>query len=249
MHVRLRLAAALLAAAPLVALAPAARADEPDLPALLKRLGAHAEAARRAGESISMTCTDRQEEIDGDGKVKGWYEAVSRVTRAGGREVEEIKRATEDGKDVTEEARKELAEKSAGKGDKGATITVKMPFRPEEQGKYAFTLKGPAPGDPSKLLIHFAPAGKPATELLVGHALVDPVKGEVLKMTSRPSKYPTFVSNGSGEIDYGATPFGPVIVRSSFQGEGGILFLRKRVRGTKRCYDFAAAPGAPPPAP
>ena len=57
------------------------------------------------------------------------------------------------------------------------------------------------------------------------------------------------VSSASVEMDVTATPFGPITSRLAYQGEGGILFITQRQRGTTRCFDFAPPPGAALPAP
>jgi hypothetical protein len=225
---------------------PPAGADAVDLPALLKRLATYSASLSRNDDTVDRTCTDRQEKLDGDGKVSTWVERVTRITHPGGREVKELVKATQDGKDVTAEWKAKDAEKK--KGDAGAGVDAKNPFDAAEQGKYQFTIKGPAPNDPSKLLLYFAPKGKASTNLVIGHALVDPAKGELLKSTFRPSEYPSMVSEASLEWDTPPTPFGPLTTRFSFRGEGGILFIKQRLRGTIRCHDFAPSPGsvAPP---
>jgi hypothetical protein len=224
-----------------------ARADEVDLPALLKRLAAHAAVTDRNDETVDMVCTERQEELDSDGKVTHWFETLTRVTHPGGRKAREIQKATKDGQDVTAEARARASKK---KGDeKSIAVETSNPFAAAEQPKYRFTIKGPAPNDPSKLLLQFGPKGKASTDVMVGHGLVDPAKGEALKFTFRPSEYPSMVKTASLEMDITPASFGPITSRLSFQGEGGILFIKKRVRGSMRCHDFSPPPGTSPPAP
>lgn len=233
----------------LVAISPsAASADEVDLPALLKRLGVYAAATTHNDDAVDATCTERSEKLDGDGKVTSWFEVVTKVTHPGGKEVKEVVKATKDGADVTAKTKEKYAEKAKEK-KKGDGFEAKSPFEPGEQGKYRFTLKGPAAGDASKLLIQFAPKGKASTELLVGHGLVDPAKGEVLKITARPSEYPSMVSEGSFEWDTPPLAFGPATTRFAFRGEGGILFIKQRFRGTTRCQHVTPPPGATAPAP
>lgn len=233
-------AAAPLAACLLpLALSPrAARADggAPDLPGLLGRLAADAAALRSNDDAPDRTCVERQEELDGDGNVTHWTERTVRTRRRGGEEVKETLRSVVDGREVPPGAADEPPAEGAACG--GA---VTSPFAAAEQGKYTFALKGPAPDDPSKWLVHFAPKGPPSPKLAIGHALVDPVAGAALKFTLRVSKYPSLVRDMTFEIGVRRGPRGPFTERVAYRAEGGFLFWRKRVRGSVRCE--AVPPG------
>jgi len=210
---------------------------------LLQRLAAHDGRARETRKRLVTRITIVGEELDGHGKATRRTETVVRVVFRGDREVTEVLRSTDDGKDVTESVREKQKNPSGTRSDQDPSIAVRMesPFAIEEQGKYAFEMLGVDPAT-SLARIRFSPRGDPRPELWTGEAVVDARAGEVVSMRSRPSKPPRFVDSMSTEIELGRTVDGTRMPsKVAFRGEGGFLFIRKRVRGwTEFAY---TAPG------
>ncbi|MBF5045681.1 hypothetical protein FGE12_24960 [Aggregicoccus sp. 17bor-14] len=246
----LRLAAALL----LVLLATPARAQDVDLPALLARI-------REATPGVSylvkerlqaMTVTSVTEERDGKGRVTHTYERVRRISEQEGKRTSAVLRAVDDGKDVTALRRREAEERETKEGpekkedDKG--MSFELPFTAENQPRHRFSVVGPDARDPRLLVVHFEPAGERDPAVMEGEALVDPTSGQVRRLRFRPSKYPSIlIDRLDVEMDFRSHPqVGAVLTRMVVDGEGGLLFFKKRGRSTLSFSDVVFKPtGAP----
>lgn len=226
---------------PILTLLAAASAPPADL---LQRLAAHDERSQALHRRVATRMTIVGEELDKKGSPTKRTETEVLLTFQGDREVATILKSTEDGKDVTDEARKKQQSPKA-EGDSSISVKMSSPFSTAEQGKYAFEV---VDADPARMRIRFAPRGEPSPELWTGEAVVDPAAGEVVSMRSQPSKPPRFVDSMSMELELGARLQGTRMPsKVAFRGEGGFLFIRKRVRGsTEFAYEAppAAGPGA-----
>jgi hypothetical protein len=222
---------------------PAAAADAtlPELPELLTRLEAAERARDARREGTSLTLTTVTEELDGDGKVTSRTEVVSRRSFRNGESSDEVVRATKDGEDVTAGARKQSLEAQEKRRKEGKKAPKVSPFAAENQPLYRFTLLGPDPKDASRVRIGLSPREK-REDLHEGEALVDVARGALLRLTGRPSKLPAMASRADVRYEYDVpTPTGLDLGSFRMEGEGGILFVRKRMRITGRVA-YAAAP-------
>lgn len=231
----------------LVLLALPARAEQPqvDLPALLQRI---AEGTPGMGYLVrqrlqAMTVTSVTEERDGKGRVTFSRERVQRMAQQDGKQASELVLWRENGKDVTAEQRAEAQKRSAeGAGDKLSAF--ELPFTPENQPRHRFSVVGPDAQDPTKLRLRFEPAGKRDPQVFRGEALVDPESGHVLQLRFQPSKYPSMlIDRLDVEMDFRTHPeVGAVVSRLVVDGEGGLLFFKKRGRSTVTFSDVVFKP-------
>ncbi len=201
---------------------------EPPPAELLQKLAAHQARLEALGKRMEVTMQARSEELDKAGKAVGVEETVVRFYVQDGKDVSELVRAVKDGKDVTAERRREERKKKKGEG----TFSFSDAFAADQQKRFRFELKGAVPGAPGQVRVAFAPL-EPSQQLLEGEALVDEAAGEVIAVKAHPSELPMLADRADVAVDYGAkTDAGRTLSRIVIQGEGGILFLRKRVRAT-----------------
>lgn len=238
----------LLAALPARAREPAPLAGGTDLAALLARIG---ESTPGMGYLVKervqeMTVTSLTEERDGKGRVTHTYERVRRMREQDGEQTSELLRAVDDGQDVTARRREEAARRDAeGKGkqaEKG--VAFELPFTKENLPRHRFTVLGRDAQDASKLRLGFEPAGERDPTVMVGEALVDAASGRVLQLRFRPSKYPSmFIDRLDVQMDFREQPgVGAVVSRLVVDGEGGLLFFKKRGRSTVSFTDVVFKP-------
>lgn len=207
-------------------------------PALLQRVAERTKQVEAFSENCRMTIDVTGEELDSDGKVESSEQSVFRVTKKSGETTStELLKSIEDGKDVTEEAKKEEAKKAAegknrnGKQKKGGTLGELSPFHPSQVRKYRFGILAPPPGNPSLVRVAFQPAGEKDPELLIGDATIDPATGDLLSMSMRLSKTPYLVDSLAMEAELKAdTPAGKALSKLSVRGSAGLAFLKKRFR-------------------
>ncbi len=212
----------------LAALVEAAQGPGAEVPLdLLSKLAAHAARMERCSEAGRAEVTSDYYELDKEGKIQHHIHSESQVVLVDGKPVTRVLRATKDGHDNLEDSQKE-ATKEDRKGRK-----LEPPFSVANQPKYRFSLLGPAPGptDGGLLRIGFAPRDGKASDILEGEAVVDPMAGEIVRMTAHPSKTPMFVDRIDMQLEYGVqTSAGRMLSKVSFAGAGGFLFFHKRVK-------------------
>jgi hypothetical protein len=190
---------------------------------LLQKLAAHAARMEQFSEAGKAEVTSDYYELKGDGTVDHHIHSESRVVLVGGKPVTTVLLATKDGKDNLADSQKQ-AVKEDQKGRR-----LEPPFSVANQPKYRFSLLGPA--EQGLLRIGFAPSNGKSKDVLEGEALVDPVAGELVRMTAHPSKNPTFVDRIDMQLEYGLkTSAGRMLSKVSFAGAGGFLFFHKRVK-------------------
>jgi hypothetical protein len=148
----------------------------------------------------------------------------------------------DDGKDLTAHYRAEAEKRAADEG-----LSFELPFTEQNLPRHRFSVVGPDAKDPSKLRLRFEPSGERGTEVLVGEALVDPQSGHVLQLAFRPSKYPSIlIDRLDVQMDFRVHPgVGAVVSRMVVDGEGGLLFFKKRGRSTLHFADVVFKPVAP----
>jgi hypothetical protein len=214
----------------LALLSSTAAAQPPD-PALLERLSHHANAFEQIGKHASFRMEALTEELDGSGKVASTQTQQSRVEADGKRAREIVLRAVRDGKDVTAEQQEKVKSKEEG----GLTV----PFASDA---YVYDQIGVDAANPMRVEISFIPK-KRTKHTLEGTAWVDSVSGTILSGGAKLSQPPTFVDWVHLTVELGAmTPLGPAISHLTFEAKGGILFVRKHIRGDIRMSDYRWTP-------
>jgi hypothetical protein len=208
-------------------------AASPVPPELLDKLAAHDQKARSIRNRLALVISSTAEEMDNDYQTTARHESVIRMVVIDGKETPQIIRATKDGVDVTEERRQKVKEREKSKEGK-QSMQMESPFAASERAKYTFEALG-TDATTSMVRIGFGPKEGPTTELWSGEALVDPQTGELVSLFGRPSKLPTLIDAMSMQLLYDARVEGTrMLSQITFAGEGGVLFVHKRMRGTTR---------------
>jgi hypothetical protein len=243
-------ALALAALAVSVAFPRSASAQPPD-PALIERLSHHVEAINQLGKRASLHLESLMEELDGDGKVSSTTIEQSRVEADGKATHQIVEKAVKDGKDVTaeeqEKVKKEEAEEAANKANKngakkGDGPDLAFPFSSSASNDYVYDQVNVDAADPTRVEIAFTPK-KPSKHTVEGKAWVDTTTGTILSAGAKLSKPPTFVDWVHFTVELGAkTPLGPAMSHLTFEAKGGLLFIRKHVRGEVKMTDYRVAP-------
>lgn len=85
------------------------------------------------------------------------------------------------------------------------------------------------PNRPDEIRLGFAPK-KPAKDRTQGEARLD-AQGQVLEVKGSPSVLPTLADEVRFVLDFGRpSAQGPALSSLTFEGKGGVLFIRKHVR-------------------
>lgn len=72
-------------------------------------------------------------------------------------------------------------------------------------------------------------------DLVEGETRVDASRGVLLVLEGRPAKLPAFADRADMRVEFdAATPTGDDASRLTLAGEGGLLFIRKRLRVVTR---------------
>lgn len=193
---------------------------------LLKRLAEHDARLDQIEEQASFTSDTVTEELDSSGNATHTLELVVRTTHLEGNKTELLGRALEDGKDITLGYREKFK-----KSDRPQGSELRFPFSAKMQRDYLFREIGPDPSNPSLLRIRFEPRGSFSTKLMVGDAVVDPVRGEVTRIVAQQSATDSSVDFLDLDFTFEAiTPLGRALSKVFIRGEGGFLFIKKKFR-------------------
>jgi hypothetical protein len=220
---------------------PRPAAAQPPDPDLLERLSHHVKAFDEMGRHASLKLETLTEELDGSGKVSSTETRESRVEADGKRAHEIVEHAVKDGRDVTaeeqEKVKKHEEEAASKKKEEGEGLS--FPFASDA---YVYDQVGMDAADPLRVEISFTP--KSATRhTLEGRVWVDTAKGTILSGGAKLSKPPAFVDWVHFTVELGAkTPLGPAISHLTFEVKGGLLFIRKHIRGDIKMSDYRWAP-------
>lgn len=226
--------------------APASSAA-PELPTLTAHLEQDAVRMQQLDHSLTRTCTDRAEDLDGDGNPERVFEETTRTEWVRGREAKAILNATENGQDVTVREQEKLGQQQTQRssdddvqqrGNYGG-IDYANPFSPESQRVYRYSLAAAKAGDGDRIRIHFEPKGEASSTLNRGEALVGS-DGSLVSVTAEPSDYPSFVHFVHFHAAYAKTAYGPVQTDFFVDGSGGFLFVQKHYRERIHCGGFAS---------
>lgn len=169
---------ATLASLALVAAAPVHASELPDL---LQKVGLSVARGEAQMKRLDFVERSVDEQRAADGKVLHRMEKERRVLQAKGPRRQEIVRAVQDGKDLTERARR------AASGQAPEEQGNPSPLSPSEQARYRFARKPVDPAHPGWIHLAFAPKGAASPELLVGEAWIDPHSAALRRLTFHPS--------------------------------------------------------------
>jgi hypothetical protein len=223
-----------------------ARAQVPD-PALLASLANHAEAFAAVVDRASYRLDEVTEELDRDGKVTTRETTRARVDPEGNKSRETVEASTRNGKDATAE-KQEQVQDAAGRNDDGdandllSCDKLRMPFLRMEQPLYVFNVVGADSADRSRVEISFTPK-RPDEHTMEGAAWVDARSGTLISAGAKLSKPAGHVDWVHFTVEFGArTPLGPALSHVTFEAKGGVLFVRKHVRGEMTLSDYRLGP-------
>lgn len=205
------------------------------LPEALKTFGTRLSTAH----SSSCTYVEKStvEQLDSDKKVTAREVHTYRVEQTG----REVKRTFVSAEKKLGELTSRLRPKQdneLSKDELERRRNLRSPFHMEEQAKYRFRWVQP----PSKGtgLIAFEPLERDVKNT-VGVATADVESHSSLLILSRPSDFPTGLSELDAKTNYANTPCGLRPIRFEVSGEGGILFLRVRFHSVT-VFEGHAAP-------
>jgi hypothetical protein len=225
-------------------------ASSPQDPLWLKAVSG-AERAQASGVvpgKLEMRATVKKP----DGTVEDQSTVVFRIVQEGEESRTEIISATENGKDVTEEAkaeenkseqkRKEKSEKNRDKEDR-ATIELEPgyhPFSPKVLARVTYQRVGETllEGRPAALFT-FRHASEDGNSALEGKAWLDLGTGAPLQVEVSPSPLPKHVDAMKSTVRFETTADGlwrPTT--SEIKGEGGMLWIRKVFESSFRFSDW-----------
>lgn len=224
-----------------VAAAPTVASAQPPDPELLARLG---QETSKPGPRMTYRMVEEQDELDGDGNVKGRKVITSRVeTDEHGHKVhQEVESCIHDGKDETEKERasvKRIEENRKQDGD--VEVSVEMPFSTSAQSNYVFDQVAVDPAHPERVKIAFTPK-KPDEHSVQGTAWVDTTSATVISTGVRFVKTPMFVDWAHFTVEWGPAPGGSQPSRITYEGAGGFLFWRVHLRGEMKLSDYRPMP-------
>lgn len=207
-----------------------ARAEAPS-PELMAKLAAHAANFERMRTQASYAIDGRMEAVDGQGAPNGDVrEMNARVEADGFDSTLLVDRYIEDGDDKTLDARKKAAERKRDPDRKKKQI--RMPMLNEEQARYTFDITEVDAKVPTRVKLAFVPRVRDE-RAIEGAAWVDTVRGTVLSAGFKLAQTSMFVRYINVQLVFGAeTSLGPAVSKVEFEGEGGLLFVRKHFRGT-----------------
>jgi hypothetical protein len=219
---------------------------QPPAPELLERLSHFAHFTEGLFKRASYHVEQVTEELDGDGKVSSSKRSLAHVESDGTRARTIVERCIKDGKDVTAEEQenvaKEEAEQEKKKGKKGGDDEqLTLPFVSDA---YDYDEVATDTADPTRVEIAFTPK-KPNKHMVEGKAWVDTKNGTLISVGVKLSKPPALVDWVHFTVEFGApTPSGPAVSRIAFEAKGGLLFIRKHVRGEVKMGDYKIGSGS-----
>ena len=215
---------------------------QPPAPELLARLAVHAAAIEKMRLHSSYVIDGEMESLDGDGKVDGVKKFLGRVDGDGELPRIVVVKFTEDGKDKTDEMRKQVKESNDKTKEERAKEHLEMPFLLAVQPHYVFDQVAVDTADPSRVQISFVPR-EPSEHTSEGSVWVDTKAGTILTAGFKLSKPGFFVDYVRITMEFGEkSDLGPAISKVTLDGKGGILFIRKRFHGTAFLSEYRIAP-------
>jgi hypothetical protein len=216
-----------------------AAAPAPDLMARLAAYGASFEAMRA---HASYTIDGQMETLDGDGKANSVKQMKARVEADGINVKFIVDRYIEDGEDKTVDAQKQALKRAQEHKSDPDKKRFRIPVLVDEQPRYAFDQVEVDRRDPALVRISFVPR-VPKEDTIEGSAWVDSRTGALISAGFKISKPPVFVDYVHVTLEFGApTALGPAVSRVIADGNGGLLFFRKRFHVAATLSDYRLAP-------
>ncbi|HEX4448139.1 MAG TPA: hypothetical protein VH044_15430 [Polyangiaceae bacterium] len=217
-----------------------ARAQAPSAD-LMARLASNAARYLSMRTRASYSIDGRMEMLDGEGKANSVKEMKARVEANGVDAHFVVVRYVEDGEDKTADAQKE-ARKKAQERKSGKEKRLSIPILAEEQPRYVFDQLESDPADPDRVRIGFVPK-VPKDDTIEGSAWIDSRSANLISVGFKISKPPMFVDFVHVTLEFGApTAIGPAVSRVVADGDGGLLFFRKRFHATATLSDYTFTP-------
>lgn len=225
-----------------LALPRIARAAPPDA-ALLAKLAVHAANFETMKTHTSFLVSGKVVEIDGAGAPTKPREMTAQVTADGTKLHFAVLRYLDDGQDRTSEAQQQSAAKdSAPASSAPKKRDLRMPFHVGEQPRYTFDQVAVDPATPTRVQIAFVPKNR-EPDTIEGTAWVDTVAGTVLSAGIKMTHPPRGMDYVHAQITFGAsTSLGPAISKVEMEAEGGILWVRKHLRGSATLSQHVVVP-------
>ncbi len=205
-----------------------------ELDPVLVKIGARLEAGRNS--SCAMVEVTTVEELDKAKKPIAREIHTAKLVRVKG----EVTRGPAEVKKDLGELNSRLRPKNDSEltSEEKDRRKAKLPFHDSEREKFRFRWVG-TPKD-GVGTIGFSPLTA-AAERGTGFAEVNVETGALLSLTSRPSKFPAFLSELDLQLKFAETAAcGPELSRIDVTGEGGFLFLRFRFRSVSVFSEHAA---------
>jgi hypothetical protein len=151
-------------------------------------------------------------------------------------------RYVEDGEDKTADAQKKAARRAQDRKAERDQKRFRIPILADEQPRYVFDQVEADPRDPAVVRITFVPR-IPQDDTLEGSAWVDSRTGTLISAGFKISKPPIFVDYVHITLEFGApTSLGPAVSKVVADGNGGVLFFRKRFHVDATLSDYRLAP-------
>lgn len=216
---------------------------EPPPPELMARLAVNAANFERMRTHASFKIAGRMEDIDRDGAAGSVKEMNARIVATGdGEPTFVVDRYFEDGEDKTSESQERADERARERKRKPAKKReIRIPTLATEQPRYVFDVVAVDAAHPSRIKLSFAPKVK-EEQTIEGSAWVDAERGVVLSAGFKLARTSMFVSYVHVKVLFGEEgPLGPAITKVDFEGEGGVLFVRKHFRGTATLSNYKLA--------
>lgn len=215
---------------------------EPPTPELMARLAVNAANFERMRTHASFKISGRMEDLDRDGSAGSVKEMNARIVATGdGTEPTfVVDRYIEDGEDKTSESQERADERARERKRKPAK-KIRIPTLATEQQRYLFDVVAVDPIHPSRIKLSFVPKVK-EEQTIEGSAWVDADRGVVLSAGFKLARTSMFVSYVHVKLLFGEEgPLGPAITKVEFEGEGGVLFVRKHFRGSATLSNYKLA--------
>jgi hypothetical protein len=207
----------------------------PELMARLAAYGANFEAMRAR---VSFAVEGRIETLDRAGRTDAVKEMRARVEGDGHDTRLVVLKYTEDGEDKTADAETKARERAAERKSRPDKKRIRIPILAAEQARYVFDQVEVDRADPSRVRIAFVPK-TPADDTIEGSAWVDARTGAPISAGFKISKTPMFVDYVHFTVEFGAqTALGAAVSSVVVDGDGGVLFFRKRFHGTATLSDY-----------
>jgi hypothetical protein len=230
---------AVLAIAVAVGVPRAASAAPPE-PELMARLAHYAARLDSMRTHASYSVDGQLETLDRAGKPDSVKAMKARVDADGTTAKLTVIEYTEDGEDKTNDARTKARERDERR--KKENKRFRIPILAAEQPRYVFDQIEVDSADPSRVRISFVPRA-PEDDTIEGSAWVDARAGSLISAGFKLSRTSMFVDYVHFTVEFGeSTRLGSAVSTVLVEGQGGILFFRKRFRGTARVSNYAVVP-------